>query len=178
MHSLGTAHLHGTDGAVQSDAQAAHYYRQAALAGDADAMFSLGALYASGRGVVRTPDVATAVALYVAAARRGSARAEQRLTETAFAWMAAAERARYRRPGYTPMVLWKSEAKRPHVYDPPVPWTSSSSSSSSKAATQGSAGFRFVPIATREASTDQVMNMITALPTFNTVSFEVRERDT
>jgi Transglycosylase SLT domain/Sel1 repeat len=70
------AYEHG-EGVPKDQLKAAALYCEAALAGDADAMFSLGWMYANGRGVAR--DDTLAAAMFARSAQAGNAQARKML---------------------------------------------------------------------------------------------------
>ncbi|MCL4798030.1 MAG: transglycosylase SLT domain-containing protein [Burkholderiales bacterium] len=74
--ALAVAHEHG-EGVAKNQAKAAALYCEAARAGDAEAQYGLGWMYANGRGLAR--DDAAAAALFALAAAQGHAHAERML---------------------------------------------------------------------------------------------------
>jgi hypothetical protein len=74
--ALAVAHEHG-EGVAKDPLKAASLYCQAARAGDAEAQYGLGWMYANGRGVAR--DDAAAAALFALAAAQGHAHAARML---------------------------------------------------------------------------------------------------
>ena len=80
MHTLGRLYEDGGGELTKDEAKAVEWYKKAAEAGNAYAMYDLGNCYEYGKGGL-TKDEAKAVEWYQKAAKRGSSEAVKRLQE-------------------------------------------------------------------------------------------------